>query len=166
MNLKLSFRILGALVILLILNSGCSKKTTADDYKLVEYLEVKGICFENHARRPDKYVGSLVHWFNKTKNIHNRYGSVSTFGNGRDLVEESLERAKSPYKYFPPFSIEFDAIPESLFILPTFRIQGISSDSSIDETGVNTGYESTCVLQVLKRLDQMPESEDQAKKQN
>jgi hypothetical protein len=150
----------GILISLVILISGCNKDAEKSEFELIEYLEVSGACKENHSNKPGKYYGSLVHWYNKKKGTHDRYGSVTTLGPNSDLVGEVLEEIKDPNKYFPPFSVDFESIPAIFFNAPIMQLEGISSDISNDESGINNRFQASCVLKVIKRLDYIPETNE------
>jgi len=135
-------------VIAALATSACgSEQSPKDTYKLVEFLQVEGICFENHVREPAKYRGELVHWHNVTKRNDSRYGFVRRPINVSEMVEE----IKNPNKYFAPDSVQFWGLTAQDIAGDVLKLPGLSSHNDQSKR-----YQATCTLTVLKRLDHFP----------
>lgn len=149
--------VLGMLFIMV----ACSEQQPKDEYKFIEYLKVEGTCYENHVKISANYSGSFVHWYNKTKDQHSRYGSVH---HTEALTTEKLnEKIKNPYKYYPPFSVEFGVIPPDQFSKVEMKLNGISKHMPQRESEEGARYEATCILRVLERLDYLPSDQSNKK---
>ena len=125
---------------------GCNKKPAEQTGRLVEDIDVRGICYEDHVRRPDNYAGQLSRWQDfKT-------ATVSTFG--RILNEHLLsadrmqEHLKHPTAYQTPDEIEFSD-SQTDTSQPKWILHGVSINSEGEDE--ETGYDSTCELTVVKR---------------
>ena len=136
---------------------GCTKEKK-DEFKFVEYIEVKGVCSEEHVKKSAKYAGSIVHWHNLTKNTHARYGSVFNW----DAIdpERLMEYVNDQYKYVPPFSIEFIDLTEDEISKDNVIIKGISEHIATDEKSKGPRYRATCNLKVVRRLDYLPSTKE------
>jgi hypothetical protein len=130
--------------------SACQDEPPKDENKLIEYVEVAGLCRENHVIRSAEYKGSLVHWFNVTKGKHDVYGSVHY---AKNVAAKTLEA--NPYKYHPPFSVKFSDLTPEQVAQPKFPLFGISCGSG-DHVCEKPRYETTCRLRVVQRLDHLP----------
>jgi hypothetical protein len=141
---------------------GCyGGERSEDTYQFIEYLEVAGECFEDHVKQPAPYTGSIVHWYNVTKDYHSRYGSVH---HTRELdTEKFAERTKRPYKYYPPFTIQFNDLQQEDLKGDELRLAGVSTDyQEYKSTAVTVYmYESTCFLRVVRRLDHIPSTQEE-----
>src|SRR6266508_1681456 len=91
-------------VVLIVIGIACNNPKK-DEYKIIDKIEVEGTCFEDHVKQQANYKGSIVHWHNITKNIHSWYGSVHNWESMKS--EKLFESINDPYKYNPPFTIEF-----------------------------------------------------------
>ena len=140
----------------------CEDKPAKDEYKFIEYVEVTGQCREDHVEQFDEYEGSLVHWFNITRGDHNLYGYVTNKADAGLESEKVIERAsrgvRQPYKYFPPFSIEFIDLTPPQISSNSFTLSGISTPIPGKEDCTGPQYESTCTLKVIRRLDYLPDA--------
>jgi len=126
-----------------------------DEYKIIEYVKVEGVCFEDHVNQPDNYSGRIVHWYNVTQNVHGRYGSVhQPTIDTKKIHERVKERVENPYKYHPPFMITFRDLTQEEITGNQLHLKGISNSPA--EPG-ESSYASTCVLSVVERLDHLPE---------
>jgi len=147
------------LLISLALVAGCEKPR--DEYKFVEFIKVEGECSEDHVKQLAKYKGEIVHWFNVTRNSHSRYGSVHN-EESYDL-EQTLESIHDPYKYRPPFTIDFDDLKQEEISGEQLNLKGISEHTG---TGEDSGpqYWATCTLRVVQRFDHFPSDEERFSK--
>jgi hypothetical protein len=129
----------------------CSNKPKPQHhYTLLEVIDVKGTCYEDHVRQSDGYAGQIVRWSDdETKQIAT-YGSVTNTG---DLVDRVLAEAKHPTVYQTPFIVEFEDIRIDTN-QPKWTLHGIS-DTKHGE-GDEQGYDSTCELAVTKRGRELP----------
>lgn len=151
--MRIILNILVGFVTLLIL-SACSEEKPKDEYEFMEYLKVEGTCYENHVKESGHYSGSLVHWYNKTKAQHFRYGAVH---HTVPLVpEKMIEEIKNPYKYYLPFSVSFQNIPQSQYSQSEMKLDGISEHTPKGESEEGKKYEAACMLSVTERLDYLP----------
>ena len=138
----------------------CSEESPRerDEFKFIERIEVIGTCREDHVRplpeHTAQYSGSIVHWFNVTKNEYSHAGYVQE--ELRVDIDENLKEAEWPYKYYPPFTVEF-YYPKSADELAsdTLTLKGVSHHIPIPirEDGSGARYEATCELKVTRRLD-------------
>ncbi len=142
--------------------SACSEEKPKDEYKLIEYLKVEGTCSENHVKESANYAGSLVHWYNVTEDRHYRYGSVQHTASLDP--ERIIEKVKNPYKYYPPFSIDFMNITPDNFSKEEVELKGISEHTPKGQSEEGARYEATCKLRVIERLDHLPSDKEQHKK--
>lgn len=143
---------LGASIILAAV--GCAEKTPKDEYRFIECVRVEGTCFENHVRQSAPYSGDFVHWQNVTKNQHARYGSVHhSVG---DLGQLIAQQIREPHKYYPPYTVSFDDIPEEDFSKPEVTLRGPSEHLAKGDAEEGAQYEATCTLTVTERLDHNP----------
>ncbi|SRR6266498_4317441 len=132
-------------------------RRSKDTHKVIEYIEVKGECFEDHVKQSAPYAGSIVHWYNVTTGQHSRYGDVL---HEKELTPETLEeRLRYPYKYQPPFTIHFQDLQAEDLEGEWLQLPGISNFTAEGEGG---RYESTCFLNVMRRLDHLPPLEEAA----
>jgi hypothetical protein len=137
--------------------SGCKEAAKSDEYRFVEYLKIEGECYEDHVKRPAKYTGSLVHWYNSTKAIHSRYGSVHQWESIKP--EKLLESIQEPYTYKPPFTVSFQGLKEEEIAGDMLRLKGISEHLGKAENTEGPRYWATCEMKVLERLDHIPRPE-------
>ena len=132
---------------------GCSEKPKASPYEFVEWIDVGGVCQEDHATLFGHYSGDLVHWRNKTTGESDRYGSVvNTDGEDPALMTDKIQH---PSHYYPPFSVKFKGISAAAFQSQNFVLHGIS-----DDTDHGGGYDATCTLAVKRRLDHLPTDDE------
>jgi hypothetical protein len=113
-------------------------------YTLLEVIDVKGSCYEDHVRKPDDYAGQIVRWRNNQAKQVSTYGTVTNTGN---LVDRALDEARHPTVYHTPFIIRFSDIRIDTN-QPRWTLHGISVSEREDE---DRGYDSTCELAVIKR---------------
>ena len=138
--------------------AGCEQKKRSDDvYRFVEYVRLEGECFEDHVKRPARYVGEIVHWHNTTKNTHSRYGSVHHWDSTKP--EALTARIQDPYSYKPPFTVSFDDLRAEEIAGTTLRLKGISKHLGNEENSSGPSYWTTCDVRVLERLDHIPRKE-------
>ena len=128
--------------------SACSEQHPKDKYEFIEFLRVEGVCFENHVREPAKYTGELVHWRNVTERRDLRYGHVNRLAS---VLADTMREIKNPHKYFPPFSVQFNDLTAQDITGDALKLSGLSGHSEQSK-----GYQSTCTLKVLKRLNYFP----------
>jgi hypothetical protein len=140
------------LAVPLVLVTACGQDRPKDQYSLIEYVEVQGSCFEDHVRQTGKYVGSIVHWRNMTKNTERRYGSVNRWPSN----EEMVEKVGSPHKYFLPSIIAFDDVAGDDLHRPNFTAKGLSEHVTARSDNSGPHYEATCHLTVVKRSPTLP----------
>src|SRR5262249_55243452 len=93
--------------------------------------------------------GEIVHWRNVTKQQDSRYGDVVLA-----QEDDAFAQIEKPYKYYPPFTIEFDELSEEQLSGNVLRLPGISIH--IAKEGTGRRYESTCTMTVKERLDHLP----------
>ncbi len=71
---------------------------------MLEVIDVKGTCYEDHVRKADGYTGQIVRWQDyETKQV-STYGYVRNTG---DLVDRVLDQTRHPTAYQTPFIIQF-----------------------------------------------------------
>lgn len=146
------FRVI-ALLPLMVLVLGCKPNSPKDEYKLIEFLRVEGSCSEDHVGQVESYTGELVHWYNKTRDTHSRYGSVHAW-NQLD-VDAIFAASQDPHSYVAPFTVEFSDISADRFAGQTMSLTGVSTHLGDGETE-GASYRATCQLTVLERLDHNP----------
>ena len=131
--------------------AACGQERPKDQYNLVEYVGVEGSCSEDHVRQSGKYIGSIVHWHNITKDTEMRYGAVTRW----EQINESIDQVQNPNKYFLPFSIEFTDVPAEDLRRSSFTAKGVSTHiTGGDVRGPQ--YQATCQLTVVKRSPTLP----------
>lgn len=140
-----------------LLMCGCENKQQNDEFKFIEWLKISGTCYEDHVRQPSQYEGSLVHWFNVTKQQDDVYGSVHSPES--TTVQNMVNRLENPYKYSPPFAIEFWQVPPVLLEEKIMMLKGVSRQLGAHEHEDSAKYESTCEVTVLERRDHLPKDE-------
>jgi hypothetical protein len=124
----------------------CSDKPKVEHhYTLVEVIDVKGTCYEDHVRQPDGYAGQIVRWRDDETKQVSSHGYLKNTGN---LVNRVLDETHHPTVYHTPFLIRFSDIQIDTN-QPKWMSHGIS-DSEHGE-GDEQGYDSTCELEVIKR---------------
>ncbi len=143
---------IGVLALMFFLLWGCEKKQPEDEYKFIEYIEVKGVCSEDHVKQTAEYEGSIVHWHNVTKNEHSRYGHVCKVG--LFSPEELIAAVEEPHKYRPPSFIAFWDLTPGQVSNKKFTLRGFSDDDG------KPHYEASCDLKVVQRLDYLPSAKD------
>jgi hypothetical protein len=126
----------------------CQSHKPETHYTLLEVIDVKGTCHEDHVNQSDSYAGQIVRWRNDSTKQISTYGSVTNTG---DLVRRTIEGVKHPTKYQTPFSIEFMDIQFETN-LPKWELHG----TSWREEG-GPGYDTTCELVVVKRGKELKE---------
>jgi hypothetical protein len=127
--------------------AACSEKKKESNYILKEVVDVKGTCFEDHVHQPDMYVGQIVRWQDKRTGEIDTYGSVTNAG---DIVQRTLDEAKNPHRYHPPFLISLDKITTDTS-QEKWAVHGVSERADNSQ-----GYNSTCYLEVTKRGTKLP----------
>jgi hypothetical protein len=146
------FRVI-ALLSLMLLVLGCKPNSPKDEYELIEFLRVEGSCSEDHVGQVESYAGDLVHWYNKTRDTHSRYGAVHNWT--QIDVDKLVARSQDPYSYVAPFTVEFSDISADQFAGQTMGLSGVSTHVGDGETE-GPSYRATCRLTVLERLDHNP----------
>jgi len=146
----------------------CTDERAKQEDKVMQYVEVTGLCRDDHANQPAEYAGSLVHRFNVTKNEHRIYGVVINEASSAppgQKIAETVKTVAQPYKYTPPFSIELLEPTPELIAGESFTVKGISQHmpqphqySGSTKEPVGAQYEATCELKVLRRLDHLPDA--------
>jgi hypothetical protein len=137
----------GIAIVAAMIGGACDQDPPKRNYKFVEYVAVRGTCFEDHVKQQANYEGSLVHWRDLDKGYDSRYGSVHRIG----LLANTLEEVRNPNKYYPPFMVTFSGLSGEEISGHTLTLKGISS-----RTEAGPEYESTCLLTVTERLDHLP----------
>jgi hypothetical protein len=121
-------------------------------FTLLEVIDVKGTCYEDHARKPDGYAGQIVRWQDdETKQVAT-YGSVTNTG---DLIRRAFDKANHPTVYQTPFMVDFSDIRIDTN-QPKWMLHGISDSDRGEGEDYESGYDSTCELAVLKRGRELP----------
>lgn len=132
-----------------VLVMGCSQSAKPSPFQFVEWVQVDGVCQEDHANEAGHYSGELVDWRNKSTGASSRYGSVINF-DSMDVNTMAAE-IRQPYRYHPPFSVDFNSIAASDFDAQAMVLHGVSDDPKH-----GGGYAATCHLTVQRRLDHLP----------
>lgn len=118
-------------------------------YTLLEVIDVKGTCYEDHVHRPDDYAGQIVRWqTDETKEI-STYGSVTNTGGLSP--NRIFDEVNHPTVYHTPFIVEFVDIRIDTN-QPKWTLHGVSEGGNEGEQG----YDSTCELTVIKRGRELP----------
>ncbi len=137
---------------------GCGEEPIESKSKFVEFVKLKGTCFEDHVQQEEAYTGNLVHWYNETKDRHSRYGSVHL---AKALSpKRMLEKIQNPNEYYPPFSITFWQVPPEMFSIDKMILEGVSEHLPKGNEEEGLSYKATCHLKVVKRLDYLPAVRD------
>lgn len=144
--------------------TACTEDKPEDEYEFIEYLKVEGTCYENHVKESGSYTGSLYHWHNITKDKHSRHGFV--LDNASFDPETSFERVKNPYKYSVPFIVRFQGISQDKYSQSAMTLEGISKHTSTVESKDGRQYETTCMLSVTERLDNLPSAQTHENNEN
>jgi len=131
----------------------CSDKPKPEHhYTLLEVIDVKGTCSEDHVRQSDGYAGQIVRWRDdETKQVAT-YGSVTNTG---DMIQRIEEKVKHPTVYQTPFMIDFSDIQTDT-TQPKWMLHGVSDSDHGKEEDYESGYDSTCELVVVKRGRELP----------
>lgn len=126
----------------------CSDKPKPQPhYTLLEVIDVKGTCHEDHVHQSDGYAGQIVRWRNdETKQIAT-YGSVTNTG---DLIQRDFDEVKHPTVYQTPYMVDFSDIRIDTN-QPKWLLHGISDADRGKGEDYESGYDSTCELAVMKR---------------
>lgn len=109
-------------------------------HTLLEVIDVKGTCKEDHVQQAATYSGQVVRWRNDDTGEVSTYGSVT-----RGIGQSALEEVQNPTKYHPPFMVEFWRIDIDTN-QPSWLIHGVS-----DQGEGRNGYATTCKLVVTNR---------------
>jgi hypothetical protein len=133
---------------------GCSLGEPEDVHEFIEFVRVEGHCYEDHVRQSAPYNGSFVHHYNKTQDVHSRYGSVLHLEPTEELDYLS-ERHEQPHKYYPPMTVRFEDIPQQVLMRSQMNLKGLSEHFTGDDDR-GPQYETTCELSVTERLDYLP----------
>jgi hypothetical protein len=118
-------------------------------FTMVEIIEVKGSCFEDHVRRSDSYSGQIIRWqVDETR-------EVSTFGHVTRASSDSVPLIQAQHPYYAPPVVDFRDI-EIDTGLPKWTLHGVSSSEQDEDEGMDNhehgfGYDSTCELEVVGR---------------
>lgn len=125
---------------------------------MLEIVDVRGICYEDHARRPDSYAGQIIRWqVDETKD-------VSTFGFVTKRSPDLVPLNQPQDAYHAPPVVDFRDIQIDTK-LPKWTLHGVSSSEEDEDEGMDThshgfGYDSTCELEVVKRAPGIVSHED------
>jgi hypothetical protein len=146
----------------------CTDERAKQEDKVLQYVEVKGLCRDDHANQSAEYTGNLVHRFNVTKNEHRIYGVVTNQASSappEQKIANTVKTVTQPYKYIPPFSIELVEPTPELITGESFTVKGISQHmpqphqySGSTKELIGAQYEATCDLRVLRRLDHLSDA--------
>ncbi len=124
---------------------GCQRETQRPPTNTVlEVLELKGACKEDHVSQWTSYDGDIV------RSRSNETGKVATYGFVR--ISEgipTLFRAELKHwtTYYPPEIISFEKLATNT-TLRHFTIHGVSMRLNEEH---DHGYDSTCEMDVVKR---------------
>jgi hypothetical protein len=123
----------------------CSHEKPQLHYTLLEVIDVKGTCYEDHVHRADDYTGQIVRWqIDETKKILT-YGSVTNVNAfRRDRMRDEVIH---PSVYRTPSYIQFTDIRIDTN-QPEWTLHGVSEGK---DGGFAQGYDSTCEIAVVKR---------------
>jgi len=136
--------------------SSCQEKPAREESKFVEFIEITGICRENHVKQGAEYSGSLEHWYDARKGRHKIYGDVH---NSAGMVERVLDKEANPNNYHPPYTVEFCDLTPNAVARSGFTIDGLSKSLGHDtDTSRPPQHQATCHLRVVKRADRLPDS--------
>jgi hypothetical protein len=115
---------------------------------------VRGTCSEDHVRQSDNYAGQIVRWQAIDTGKIDTYGFVFKEG---DVTKQIFDEVAQPHVYHTPNSIsllEIDIDTDQ----PKWVLHGVSdrgkdaSDDGEDALdNLDSGYNSTCDLEVVKR---------------
>ena len=122
----------------------CNKPEPQHHYTLLEVIDVKGTCYEDHVRQSDNYAGQIVRWQDDETKQVSTYGSVT---NTADLVQRTFDQVKHPTVYYTPFIVEFLDIRIDTS-QPRWTLHGVSGSNREND---GQGYDSTCELSVIRR---------------
>jgi len=124
----------------------CSDKPKPQHhYTLLEVIDVKGTCHENHVQQSDGYAGQIVRWRDDDTKLAATYGYVTNTGN---LVDRAFDEAKHPTVYHTPFMVNFSGVLIDTN-QPKWILHGTSVTDRVED--VEQGYDSTCELVVTRR---------------
>jgi hypothetical protein len=141
---KMNHRRAAVLALCAALFLGACNNKPERHYTLLEVIDVKGTCYEDHVRKADGYAGQIVRWQNDETKQVSTYGHVT---NTRNLVNRVSDEADHPTVYHTPFIVVFSDVP-----LDTnqakWKLHGISVSDREDN---DRGYDSTCELAVIRR---------------
>jgi hypothetical protein len=73
---------------------------------------------------------------------------------------KSIKPFEDPYKYNPPFRIEFDNLNKQDVSGEVLKIKGISHHTGSSEETIGLSYHATCSLKVTGRQDKFPSTKD------
>ena len=141
----------------LVLLVACEEERPKDESQFIEYIEVRGTCSEDHVKQSADYEGSIVHWYNVTKNRHARYGNVHQWG---EITERIMEEVKNPHRYYPPPAVDFNDLDQDQITGDELHLKGISDHLGGEQGDAGPHYETTCDLKVVRRLDHLPPVEE------
>ena len=136
-----------AVLTVLLALAGCDSEPAPKKYTLLEVIHLTGSCHEDHANTGGDYSGYVVRYRVEDNGEISTYGSVTA----SDPVTNAIRAAKDPTKYQPPFMVTFDDIRVDTR-QPRWTLHGVS-DSRGD---IDSGYASTCELDVQDRGTELP----------
>ncbi len=135
--------------------TACGDKAKSQHhYTLLEVIDVKGTCYEDHVRKPDGYAGQIVRWRDEQTKQVATYGSVTNTG---DWSQRIFDEVQHPTVYQTPFMIYFWDIRIDTS-QTKWSLHGVSEPDrgNGESLSFESGYDSTCDLVVVKRGRELP----------
>jgi len=126
---------------MIVTHSDSDAQTTKGEYKLKEFIDLQGECWENHVGQHAKYAGQIVRY----QSVET--GKISTYGFlfRPWSAEQAIYETTHPTVYHTAAIMEFPEIGIGTD-QPKWVIHGVS------DRGENVqGYDSTCNVDVVKR---------------
>jgi hypothetical protein len=124
--------------------ASCNAEPAAKKYTLLEVINLKGMCREDHANSGGEYIGHVVRYRAEDTGEILAYGSVTIV----DPATNAIRSAQSPTTYQPPFMVSFDDIGVDT-AQGHWTLHGISDSRRDDD--LKRGYATTCELDVVSR---------------
>ncbi len=119
----------------------CDDNRPKEHHTLLEVINVKGACYEDHVRQPADYAGQIVRWQTDETKIISTYGFVSQSWTAAQAMDEAVH----PSVYHTPIIVQLMEIDIDTNA-PQWTIHGVSDRGENEH-----GYNSTCELDVTKR---------------
>ncbi len=141
--------------------TSCDEDTKIDS-KLIEYVEVEGVCHDIYVKQPTSYFGRLEHRHIKTKRRGKdvSYDSFTAYlyQPNYDAAKIAIDGIKNPGKPYMPYNMFLFNIPESEFSKSVMVIPAPyeASERTSSNKTVSIRKNATCKLKVTRRLDHLP----------